>query len=383
MAETAAHLVDRVFPEVPVRQWVLSVPFPLRYRLAYDASLVRDVLQIFVRTVFSSIRRRAGIAASNRKARCGAVAFIQRFFDALNLDPHFHVIAMDGIYLDTLGDEPLFRRVGPPTDAEVTRVAERVRRRVARLMAKRGIASRTDPDEADTLRRDEPLLAELYGASISGRTITGSRAGRRTVRVVDESDFGNVTVTSGRCCASTEGFSIHAGVCIPARDRLRLEHLLRYAARPPLSSDRLSLLPDGRLLYRLKRRWSDGTTHVIYEPMELLERLAALVPPPRFNITRFYGVLAPAAAFRSLIVPKDKMAILSTHPDCPVKTESSIADSIKAKSERVKPKNYSWAQLMMRVFDQSTNCMPRPGNNYTRPSYASLSPAAWTNARLC
>ena len=76
MAETAAHLVDHVFPEVPVRQWVLSVPFPLRYRLAYDASLVRDVLQIFVRTVFSSIRRRAGIPASNRKARCGAVAFI-------------------------------------------------------------------------------------------------------------------------------------------------------------------------------------------------------------------------------------------------------------------------------------------------------------------
>jgi hypothetical protein len=70
---------------------VLSVPFPLRYRLAYDSSLVRDVAQIFVRTIFSSIRRRAGIPASNRKARCGAVGFIQRFSDALGLDPHFHV----------------------------------------------------------------------------------------------------------------------------------------------------------------------------------------------------------------------------------------------------------------------------------------------------
>jgi hypothetical protein len=72
MAETAAHLVDHVFPEVPVRQWVLSVPYSLRYRLAYDSSLVRDVAQIFVRAIFSSIRRRAGIAASNRKVRCGA-----------------------------------------------------------------------------------------------------------------------------------------------------------------------------------------------------------------------------------------------------------------------------------------------------------------------
>ena len=92
MAGTAAHLVDRVFPEVPVRQWGLSVPHALRYRLAYDAALVRDVLQIFVRAVFASIRRRAGVPASNRQARCGAVTFIQRFSDALNLDPHFHTL---------------------------------------------------------------------------------------------------------------------------------------------------------------------------------------------------------------------------------------------------------------------------------------------------
>ena len=93
MADTAAHLVDRVIPEVPVRQWVLSVPFALRYRLAYDSSLVTDILQIFVRAIFASIRRMAGIPASNRQAGCGAVAFVQRFSDALNLDPHFHVLA--------------------------------------------------------------------------------------------------------------------------------------------------------------------------------------------------------------------------------------------------------------------------------------------------
>jgi hypothetical protein len=59
MADTAAHLIDRVLPEVPVRQWVLSLPFALRYRLAYDAPLVREVLEIFVRCVFTSLRRRA------------------------------------------------------------------------------------------------------------------------------------------------------------------------------------------------------------------------------------------------------------------------------------------------------------------------------------
>ena len=61
------------------------------------------------------------------------------------------------------------------------------------------------------------------------------------------------------------------------------ERLCRYAGRPPVATECLSVLPDGRLLYRLKRRWRDGTTHVILEPLELVEKLAALVPPPRFN----------------------------------------------------------------------------------------------------
>jgi hypothetical protein len=93
MADTAAHLVDRVFPELPVRQWVLSLPFALRYRLAYNAPLVRDVLHIFVQAVFGSLRRRAGMPAANRLARCGAVTFVQRFGDALNLNLHFHTLA--------------------------------------------------------------------------------------------------------------------------------------------------------------------------------------------------------------------------------------------------------------------------------------------------
>src|SRR5438094_1998950 len=59
MADTAAHLVERVFPTVPVRQWVLSVPFALRYRMAYDARLTGDVLNVFIRALFGELRRRA------------------------------------------------------------------------------------------------------------------------------------------------------------------------------------------------------------------------------------------------------------------------------------------------------------------------------------
>ena len=85
MADTAAHLVDHVFPMVPVRQWVLSLPFALRYRMAYDARLTSDVLNVFIRALFGELRRRAHELQSLRSAQCGAVTFVQRFGDALNL----------------------------------------------------------------------------------------------------------------------------------------------------------------------------------------------------------------------------------------------------------------------------------------------------------
>jgi hypothetical protein len=77
----------------------------------------------------------------------------------------------------------------PPSDAEVARVAGRVQRSVARLVERRGLGPRVDPEESDTLQRDQPLLAELYGASISGRAATGPRAGRCVAKVGDAVDW--------------------------------------------------------------------------------------------------------------------------------------------------------------------------------------------------
>jgi hypothetical protein len=262
-------------------------------------------------------------------------------------------MSLDGIYLVDGKGEVVFRRVPPPSHSEVARVAERIHRRIARLLERRGLGPQTDADEADKLRRDEPLLAELYSASISERVATGPRAGRRIARVGDEADPEDGALPSGQCCASVDGFSVHAGVCVPARDRMRLERLARYAGRPPLATERLSLLPDGRLLYRLKRRWRDGTTHVIYQPLELMERLAALVPPPRFNVTRYYGVLAPAAAFRSLIIPQAEASSPPPHAGCHSGVGAPEPDPGKMKKKRGRqPRNYPWAQLMERVFTQ-------------------------------
>ena len=123
MADTAAHLVDRVLPEAPVRQYVLSLPFALRYRLAFDQQLCSEVLRIFVHTVFSSLKRRARKILPMRKAYCGSVTFLQRAGGSINLNPHFHSLILDGVYVSSLPYEaPPFRPSppGPYADSRVT-----------------------------------------------------------------------------------------------------------------------------------------------------------------------------------------------------------------------------------------------------------------------
>jgi hypothetical protein len=90
-------------------------------------------------------------------------------------------------------------------------------------------------------------------------------------------------------------------VGIASHDRISLERLCRYVGRPPVAPGRLSILADGHLKYRLKKRWRDGTKHVIFEPLELIEKLAALVPEPQLNLVRYFGVLGASAGWRPLV----------------------------------------------------------------------------------
>jgi hypothetical protein len=91
-------------------------------------------------------------------------------------------------------------------------------------------------------------------------------------------------------CVREGGMSLHADVATHSHDRKRLERLARYILRPPVALDRLEAQPDGRLSYKLKTQWRDGTTHILMERHELLERLAPLIPPPRAHQVRYFGL---------------------------------------------------------------------------------------------
>src|SRR5262245_10641164 len=102
--------------------------------------------------------------------------------------------------------------------------------------------------------------------------------------------------------AHLAGFDLHANVAVTAADRMRLEQLCRYLLRPAVAQDRLRMLTDGRVVLTLKTAWADGMRHLIFEPITLLEKRAALTPPPRINLVLYLGVPAPHAGWRARVV---------------------------------------------------------------------------------
>ena len=106
MAQTAAHLVDHVIPHVPVRQWFLSLPIPLRLLLAAQPKLVTPVLQVVHRVITRHLLGQAGLKAD--EADSGAVTLIQRFGSSANLNIHLHCLVLDGLYRSSADDAPVF-----------------------------------------------------------------------------------------------------------------------------------------------------------------------------------------------------------------------------------------------------------------------------------
>ncbi len=147
-----------------------------------------------------------------------------------------------------------------------------------------------------------------------------------------------------------------------------------------MATERLSEMADGRLLYQLRHRWKDGTTHVAFEPLELIDRLAALVPPPRFHTVRYHGVLASRSKHRRKVVPpaparpaaEERARIpgcghgpgsttAASHPSTPspAQTESVPVDGASESRASRPSRYYSWSELMRRVFAVDVLRCPR------------------------
>jgi hypothetical protein len=338
MNDLASHLVDAVLPQVPIRHWICTLPWPLRYAVGYDKKLCAAVFDAFVKELMRSYKRRAkrllGLA-SMRHAHTGTVTFVQRFDSALRLSPHGHVLALDGVYVRDAQGALSFHPLPEPSLAEVHDVAARTATRIERALHKLGryLDEHGVGDQHDELADVQPVLAACYKAAASGQQLLGDKPGQPLLRLLSPLPQRNSSVPKLVC--EVRGVNVHAQRVVDGRDRRQLERLCRYLARPPLSHDRLSELPDGRLRLALKSPWADGSTAIVLHPLDLVARLCALVPPPGFHLTRYAGVLASHASLRPEVIYKGRADPELLQPQLSLFDQSGLQPAPAAELARI------------------------------------------------
>jgi hypothetical protein len=287
---------------------------------------------------------------------CALSQSVWCYGSGLNLNVHFHTLALDGVFSEDQPDTLEFHRAPPPSDEEVVRVLATIRRRLGRLLARRGLEPGDEVSRrADRLAEESLALAGIVSASVQGRVALGPRGGARVRRLGAEPDPEAIP-SRGRRQAHLDGFDLHANVRVPANDRARLEQPCRYLLRPPLAQERLQRRADGRILVKLKTAWHHGASHLLFEPLEFLEKLAALTPRPESNLLIYHGVLAPHAEWRPRAVAYGRAAT----EDTDARTLGAVPGPA-AEGPASKVRYWSWAALMRRTFEIDVLACPRCG----------------------
>jgi hypothetical protein len=354
MNQTTHNLLAHVLPAQPLRQWVLSLPYALRAPLAYETGLLTLVARVFEDSLLRWYERR--LAPGDRRAQGGLLTVIQRSSGDMRLNPHLHVVALDGIYVAGSDGQPVFRALGRLKTDEVADVVQITKARVLKALSRRGVVrvSLDVLEVDDALASRDPVLAQLATAAVAGLPPAGP-AERRREPVVLAARGGPEIV--GDLVVQDGGFNLHAKTHSGAVDNEGRARLLRYVLRPPLAQDRLAVLPDHRVRLTLKRPWSDGTYALEMDALALLARLASAVPPPKQHQTVYSGVLAAAAHWRPLIIPP-----------APADPSASAAPAPAAFAKAAKPpptgkrcRYIKWAELLRLTFGLTVDLCPACG----------------------
>ncbi|XYH95025.1 transposase [Sorangium sp. So ce1128] len=291
---------------------------PWRRRLAQDGALFGALTRIFVESVerfYSGREKRRGVRAA---AKSGAVTVVQRTSGDMRLNPHLHVVFLDGAYHED-GTELVWNELGHLQTREVGQVLEHTVGRMMRYLRRYGLFE----IEHDIDEDDEPEAA-LWASAVSGRE---PPAGPQWLRGLSPPSPSALAYDKP-LCASLDGFTLHAATRAGAHHAAAREALLRYVLRPPIGLVRLSL----------KRAFADGTVAASMDPLSLLCRLAASVPPPRFDTVKYAGVLASASPWRKRIGPRP------AKPEELAKTDHEPAPKRKRGGYR------PWAELLRRTL---------------------------------
>jgi hypothetical protein len=237
---------------------------------------------------------------------------------------HFHCIVIEGVFEADASGVATFHESRAPDQKLLDEVQAKVRRRLLRALARRGVL---EPEDAEAMANWE------HGG----------------------------------------GFSLDAGVRIEAADRQGLERLLRYCARSAFALERLREIDAEHLVYESVKPGPGGSVSLMLTPLERFERLAALIPPPRRHRHRYYGVLAPNAPLRAQVtalagVPESPTAPLVTATEtepiaAQITAPGASSDSEEQAEEALlcRAARYAWALLLARIDEVFPLVCPRCG----------------------
>ena len=211
---------------------------------------------------------------------------VQRTSSDLRLNPHLHLVALDGAYHEQ-GAELVWQELGHLKTSEVGEVLERAVRRIEKHLRRRGLLVDDDGTDPAVEGGADPE-ANLAASAVSGQAPPAGPQWLRGLQPLEP----HALAYDKPLCASLDGFTLHAATRAGALDSPGREALLRYVLRPPIAQERVELRPDGLVRIALKKAYTDGTVAVDMDPLSLLCRLATSVPPPRFHTVRYAGVLA-------------------------------------------------------------------------------------------
>jgi hypothetical protein len=252
--------------------------------------------------------------ASDNPVKIGGVSFIHRFGSSLNAHPHFHCVIIEGVFVKESDRQITFHKLLTLTEEDIQAVQERVRLRVLNSFKRNGLLEDHDVENMKTWNGGGGIF--LYKEHVNG-----------TARIHEN-------------------------------DREGLERLLRYCARPPFALERIKQQHDGTLIYQLNKPLTNGQTQLKLTSLELIDKLAALVPPPRIHRHRYYGVLAPGSPqlespFRASVTAMAGLSLQGTIEvqNSDHKDDAEPIELVQESKPKRPPNRYLWAMLLARIYN--------------------------------
>jgi hypothetical protein len=300
------HLIERVLGNVPVRHWILCFPPALRYIIGYDKALLSGVFAALANAVFNHQRRRAvelfDVPVERVHPGCAEVA--HRASANLDTNHHVHGIFPEGVFIELEDGTLEFHRLPAPSQEERAAIVQDACLIFCARLKRCGFWETTSTT-SDT---------------VTGMLSLPNASGRRTkfFSQVARDGEGGIAPRDG-----AYAFHLLLGNAIEVEERPQLQALVDYILAPPFLDGQVSLGSNGNVVVELKRARHNGTTKVIYEPFKFLDRLAELIPRPRANTIRYFGIYAPRSKLRKQAIavrvadPGPARRILDLRNYCP------------------------------------------------------------------